>query len=261
MGRPLTIWEDAQLLGHSRRDFLKFCAWLTAAAGIDPSALGDVVDALETKPRIPVVWLHFQECTCCSESFIRSSHPIVSDVILDTISLDYTQTLQAAAGEQAEKCAMDVKTKHKGEYLCSARARSRPAPTACIAASRAHRARHRQGVCRRRQGDRRVGQLRVERLRAGREAEPDQRHTYPQARHRQADHQGPGMPADRGGHDREFVTTCSRSDKPPSSIATAARRNSTRAAYTTPATAVRLRRGALRRDLGRRGGAQGLLPL
>ena len=30
-----------------------------------------------TKPRLPVVWFHFQECTCCSESFIRSSHPIV----------------------------------------------------------------------------------------------------------------------------------------------------------------------------------------
>ena len=115
MGRPLTIWEHAQLLGHSRRDFLKFCAWLTAAAGIESSALGDVVHALETKPRIPVVWFHFQECTCCSESFIRSSHPIVSDIILDKISLDYTQTLQAAAGEQAEKCAMDVKTKHKGD--------------------------------------------------------------------------------------------------------------------------------------------------
>ena len=105
MGQPLTIWEHARLQGHSRRDFLKFCAWLTAAAGIDSSAMGDVVHALETKPRLPVVWFHFQECTCCSESFIRSSHPIVSDIILDKLSLDYTQTLQAAAGEQAEKCA------------------------------------------------------------------------------------------------------------------------------------------------------------
>jgi hydrogenase small subunit len=117
MGQPLTIWEHARLQGHSRRDFLKFCAWLTAAAGIEASALGDVVHALETKPRIPVVWFHFQECTCCSESFIRSSHPIVSDIILDKLSLDYTQTLQAAAGDQAEKALHDTMAKYPGEYL------------------------------------------------------------------------------------------------------------------------------------------------
>jgi hydrogenase small subunit len=117
MGRPLTIWEHAQLQGHSRRDFLRFCAWLTAAAGLESSAVAQVVEALETKPRLPVIWLHFQECTCCSESFIRSSHPIVSDIILDKISLDYTQTLQAAAGHRAEQCARDVMKKYPGEYL------------------------------------------------------------------------------------------------------------------------------------------------
>jgi len=117
MGRPLTIWEHAQLQGHSRRDFLRFCAWLTAAAGIESSAVAEVVQALETKPRLPVVWFHFQECTCCSESFIRSSHPLVPDIILDKISLDYTETLQAAAGDQAEQALHDTMAKHPGEYL------------------------------------------------------------------------------------------------------------------------------------------------
>src|ERR1039457_2591848 len=95
-----TIWEHAESRGYSRRDFVQFCAWLAAAAGLESSTVGQIVYALETKPRIPVVWFHFQECTCCSESFIRSSHPIVSDIILDKISLDYTETLQAAAGKQ-----------------------------------------------------------------------------------------------------------------------------------------------------------------
>ena len=103
--RPLTIWEQAQLKGYSRRDFLQFCSWLAAAAGIPASAIGQVVQAMDTKPRPPVVWFHFQECTCCSESFIRSSHPMVADILLDKISLDYTETLQAAAGKQAEECA------------------------------------------------------------------------------------------------------------------------------------------------------------
>jgi len=114
---PVTIWEHAQMQGYSRRDFLQFCSWLAAAAGIEASGVGQVVHALTTKPRLPVVWFHFQECTCCSESFIRSSHPIVADIILDKISLDYTETLQAAAGHQAEAALHATMEKYKGEYL------------------------------------------------------------------------------------------------------------------------------------------------
>jgi hydrogenase small subunit len=117
MASPLTVWEHARLRGHSRREFLQFCTWLAAAAGIQSTAVSQVVQALDTKPRVPVVWFHFQECTCCSESFIRSSHPIVSDIILDRISLDYTETLQAASGHQAEAALHETMAKHKGEYL------------------------------------------------------------------------------------------------------------------------------------------------
>ncbi len=69
---------------------------MTAFMGLEKSAIGQIAKALETKPRVPVIWLHFQECTCCSESFIRSSHPMVADILLDHISLDYTATLMAA---------------------------------------------------------------------------------------------------------------------------------------------------------------------
>jgi hydrogenase small subunit len=79
--------------------------------------LSSVVKALETKPRPPVVWFHFQECTCCSESFIRSSHPIVADIVLDKISLDYTETLQAAAGHQAEEALHSTMEKYHGDYI------------------------------------------------------------------------------------------------------------------------------------------------
>jgi hydrogenase small subunit len=107
---PLSIWEHARLQGYSRRDFLSFYGWIAAAAGIEGSGLAQVVKALDTKPRLPVVWFHFQECTCCSESFIRSSHAIVADILLDKISLDYTETLQAAADRQAEEALRETKT-------------------------------------------------------------------------------------------------------------------------------------------------------
>jgi hydrogenase small subunit len=112
-----TIWESMQAKGYDRREFLRFCSFAAAIAGIEASAFSKVVHALETQPRPPVVWLHFQECTCCSESFIRSSHPLVADVLLDSISLDYTETLQAAAGHQAEKSLWDTVKNSAGKYI------------------------------------------------------------------------------------------------------------------------------------------------
>jgi hydrogenase small subunit len=112
-----TIYERALERGVNRRDFLRFCAWMSACIGLDSTGVAKVTEALETKKRIPVIWLHFQECTCCSESFIRSSHPIVADILLDKVSLDYTETLMAASGHQAEQALHDTITKYKGEYL------------------------------------------------------------------------------------------------------------------------------------------------
>jgi len=112
-----TYYQEVERKGYSRRDFMKFVSMITAFIGLDNSVIGQVAKALETKPRIPVIWLHFQECTCCSESFIRSSHPIVADILLDKISLDYTETLMAASGFQAEEAMKNTMTKYKGEYI------------------------------------------------------------------------------------------------------------------------------------------------
>ena len=112
-----TYYEEVQRKGYSRRDFVKFVSLMTAFIGLEQSAIGQVTKALETKPRMPVIWLHFQECTCCSESFIRSSHPIVADILLDKISLDYSETLMAASGTQAEAALKNTMTKYKGQYI------------------------------------------------------------------------------------------------------------------------------------------------
>lgn len=112
-----TYYESIRRGGYSRRDFLKFATFMTAFMGLEHSAIGQVAKALETTPRIPIIWEHFQECTCCSESFIRSGHPIVADIILDKISLDYTLTLMAASGHQAEAAKHETMKKHYGNYI------------------------------------------------------------------------------------------------------------------------------------------------
>src|SRR4051794_29601713 len=98
-----SIWQNMQQKGYSRRDFLQFCGTAAAMAGLGRSGVAQVVSAFEKKEKPAVVWMHFQECTCCSESFIRASHPIVADALLDVLSLNYTETLMAASGFQAEK--------------------------------------------------------------------------------------------------------------------------------------------------------------
>jgi len=85
--------------------------------GLEATLVPKVVAAMETKPRIPVIWLHGLECTCCSESFIRSSHPIAQDIVLNLVSLDYDDTLQAAAGDQVEEIRKTVMKEHKGGYI------------------------------------------------------------------------------------------------------------------------------------------------
>ena len=102
-----TIWQSMEKKGYSRRDFLQFCAAAATAAGFAQSGVAQVVSAFEKKEKPAVVWMHFQECTCCSESFIRSSHPIVVDALLDVLSLNYSETLMAASGFQAEKSLND----------------------------------------------------------------------------------------------------------------------------------------------------------
>jgi hydrogenase small subunit len=112
-----TYYENITSQGYSRRDFVKFATFMTAFMGLEHSMVGQVMKAMETKKRVPVIWLHFQECTGCSESFIRSDHPLVADVILDNISLDYSETLMAASGHNAEAAKQKSMKDNYGNYI------------------------------------------------------------------------------------------------------------------------------------------------
>ena len=62
-----TYYESITKLGYSRRDFMKFATFMAAYMGLKTSAVGQIASSLEKTPRLPVIWEHFQECTCCSE--------------------------------------------------------------------------------------------------------------------------------------------------------------------------------------------------
>ncbi|MEC1722761.1 hydrogenase small subunit [Schinkia azotoformans] len=117
MNERKSIYETALERGISRRNFLKMCTALAATMGLDFSQTDHVVKAMETKKRVPVIWLQFQDCTGCSESFIRSTHPKAESVLLDMVSLEYTELLSVASGHQVEAARKHVIKNYPGEYI------------------------------------------------------------------------------------------------------------------------------------------------
>jgi hydrogenase small subunit len=104
-------------LGMSRRSFMQFCATLATTLGLPVGAEAAVQQAIEKSRRPSVIWLHFQECTGCTESMLRAEHPTLEKLILDVISLDYHETLFAASGHQIEAARKQAMADNKGKYL------------------------------------------------------------------------------------------------------------------------------------------------
>ncbi len=113
-GIPSTVENR---LGISRREFLQFCTAMAATLGLPTGAEAAIAKAIEKARRPSVIWLHFQECTGCTESLLRAEHPTLEKLILDVISLDYHETLMAAAGHQAEAARRSAMQANKGKYV------------------------------------------------------------------------------------------------------------------------------------------------
>jgi len=130
-----TIYQHLRREGVSRRDFMKMCGLLAGAMGLNapppaeagalPARLargyspltGQVARALQSKPRAPVIWLEFQDCAGCSEALTRSTSPTLVDLVLRHITVEYHETLSAAAGFQVEQAKEDAMQKYAGQYV------------------------------------------------------------------------------------------------------------------------------------------------
>lgn len=110
-------FNESELAPLSRRDFIKACTTVAAVLGLSDAMIPRLAAAAANPARPPVVWLHFQECTGCTESLLRASHPDIARLILDLISLDYHETLMAAAGYQAEDVLKNSIKKYSGKFI------------------------------------------------------------------------------------------------------------------------------------------------
>ena len=103
--------------GISRRSFMKWSAGITALLALPLEFTPMVAEAAELADRVPLIWLSLAECTGCSESLLRSSNPGVGALIFDYVSLEYSDVLMAASGQQAEENLENAIKNYKGKYL------------------------------------------------------------------------------------------------------------------------------------------------
>lgn len=133
-GNPVseeTIYEHLLREGVSRRRFIRYCGMVAGAMGLwaapvlngsarllgKPDLTREVIRALETQPRLPVVWLDAQGCGGCTEAFAASRSPTLVELMLNRISIDFHQMLFAAAGSQAEAALGEATRTYAGRYV------------------------------------------------------------------------------------------------------------------------------------------------
>jgi hydrogenase small subunit len=112
-----TVGATLRRRGVTRRSFIQYCASLASLMALPASSVPAMAEALAKAKRPSVIWLPFQECTGCTESLTRSSSPTLETAIFDLISLDYQETLMAAAGHAAEEARAQAMKANYGKYL------------------------------------------------------------------------------------------------------------------------------------------------
>ena len=111
------LGDELRRRGVSRRDLLQFCAGIATYFALPKGADAQMAQAIVKTAKPSLVWLEFQDCTGNTESLLRASRPTVAEVILDTISLDYHETIMAAAGAQADAALQQAVKDNAGKYL------------------------------------------------------------------------------------------------------------------------------------------------
>lgn len=112
--REKSVWEEK---GISRRDFMKFCTAMSAALALPATFAPKIARALDEVKRPALVWLEFQDCAGNTEALLRASNPPVASLVLDVLSLDYHETIMAAAGRRAEEALMKTLREQRGKYI------------------------------------------------------------------------------------------------------------------------------------------------
>ena len=112
-----TLPECLEERGVSRRAFLNFCGVMAATLALPASYRTQIADALAAVDRPVLIWRQFQDCAGNSESILRSPHPDVAEIVLETLAWNYHELIMAGSGEQAEAMSTQAVRDLKGKYI------------------------------------------------------------------------------------------------------------------------------------------------
>jgi hydrogenase small subunit len=112
-----TLPERLAERGVSRRAFLNFCGVMAATLALPASYRTQIAEALASVRRPVLIWRQFQDCAGNSESILRSPHPDVAEIVLETLAWNYHELIMAGAGEQAEAMSTQAVRELKGKYI------------------------------------------------------------------------------------------------------------------------------------------------
>ena len=74
--------------GITRRQFLRLCTTLTATLSLPLSLRPQIAEAIAVAPRLPLIWLEFQNCAGDTESLLRARRPGMAELLFDMVSLE-----------------------------------------------------------------------------------------------------------------------------------------------------------------------------
>jgi hydrogenase small subunit len=111
------LLHELETRGVSRREFVGFCTVMASVLALPRTVGARIAAEVEKTEKPTLVWLEFQDCAGNTESLLRASRPTIADIVLDTLSVDYHETIMAAAGHQAEQALANTVKAKAGKYL------------------------------------------------------------------------------------------------------------------------------------------------
>lgn len=106
-----------KMLDIGKGEINSWISMVTASMKLNPAFEDVVSEGIKNLNKIPIIWLELSDCSGNSEAFIKSSNPVLEDLIFDYISLDYHELLMSASGDESETILENIIKNDKGKYV------------------------------------------------------------------------------------------------------------------------------------------------
>lgn len=103
--------------GLSRRTFLKWCSAMAGVLALPATYAPRIAAAVEAAPRFPLIWLRGQDCGGDTTAFLRSGKPSTAELLIETLSVEYHESLMAAQTADPSTAIVDAIQRYPNGYL------------------------------------------------------------------------------------------------------------------------------------------------